>query len=68
MDTIYNHVHQLHNLNASTEYELTIQSRNMFGWSHALTTKFTTLQTGKSRPSPVLSNSVSQSKTTRRDS
>lgn len=45
MDTIYNHVHQLHNLNASTEYELTIQSRNMFGWSHALTTKFTTLQT-----------------------
>jgi hypothetical protein len=45
--TLYSHVHQLHNLESGADYELTIESRNKFGWSRPLQIDFSTLQTGK---------------------
>lgn len=40
---VHNHVHQLHGLEAGTEYELAIESMNKFGWSRPLMEKFSTL-------------------------
>jgi len=39
----YDHVHQVQRLEEGTDYELTIESRNNYGWSQPLTVKFTTL-------------------------
>lgn len=43
---LYNHVHQLHGLTSGTEHELTIESKNKFGWSRPLHVEFTTLPEG----------------------
>lgn len=43
---LYNHVHQLHGLKPGTEHELTIESKNKFGWSRPLVSQFSTLPDG----------------------
>jgi hypothetical protein len=43
---LFNHVHQLHGLASATEHELTIESKNKFGWSRPLHVEFTTLPEG----------------------
>uniref|UniRef100_A0A0P5XLQ1 Wrapper n=1 Tax=Daphnia magna TaxID=35525 RepID=A0A0P5XLQ1_9CRUS len=45
---LFNHVHQLHGLASATEHELTIESKNKFGWSRPLHVEFTTLPEGGS--------------------
>ena len=47
----YDHVHQVQRLEEGTDYELTIESRNNYGWSQPLTVKFTTLGQGNSNVS-----------------
>lgn len=45
--SIYHHVQQLHDLDSGTEYRLTIESMNKFGWSEPLEEEFMTLPAGK---------------------
>lgn len=43
---LFDHVHQLHGLASGMEHELTIESKNKFGWSRPLEVDFTTLPQG----------------------
>ena len=44
---LFNHGHHLHGLVSGTDHELTIESKNKFGWSRPLVVHFSTLPEGK---------------------